>query len=168
MTATEWLIEQLPLIQQEGLRDVWEQAKEMEKQQIIDAYIQGREDNHLDYYPQKHSEEYYTSTYGSKGSDGKCPNCGAMEVDAMSPRTVYECGSSDYDQRPNTFKQSDKCKELTTSSQTETPTKELENFLEWIEEETHFKHGTTRLTAQPTKLYTHKELVKLYNQEKYK
>lgn len=35
-TAVEWLIEQLPLIQQEGLRDVWEEAQYMEKQQIID------------------------------------------------------------------------------------------------------------------------------------
>jgi hypothetical protein len=45
-------------------------------------------------------------------------------------------------------------------------TKELEDFLQWIEEETFFKHGTTRFTAQPNKLFTHKELVELYNQEK--
>ena len=40
----------------------------------------------------------------------KCPKCCAIEVDAMTPRTVYECGSSDYDQRPNTFSQSEECK----------------------------------------------------------
>ena len=40
----------------------------------------------------------------------KCPICGAKETEAMTPRTIYECGSSDYDQRPNTFKQSDNCK----------------------------------------------------------
>lgn len=40
----------------------------------------------------------------------KCPKCGAVEVDSMTPRTMYECGSSDYDHRPNTFNQSDKCK----------------------------------------------------------
>ena len=40
----------------------------------------------------------------------KCPKCGAEEIDAMTPRTVYACGSSDYDQRPNTFKQSEECK----------------------------------------------------------
>lgn len=34
-----------------------------------------------------------------------CPICGAPEVEAMTPRTVYACGSSDYDQRPNTFTQ---------------------------------------------------------------
>jgi len=40
----------------------------------------------------------------------KCPKCGALEVEAMTPRTTYACGSSDYDQRPNTFTQSDQCK----------------------------------------------------------
>ena len=34
-----------------------------------------------------------------------CPACGSPEVDAMTPRTVYDCGSSDYDQRPGTFSQ---------------------------------------------------------------
>ena len=33
-----------------------------------------------------------------------CPKCGAPEVDANTPRTVYACGSSDYDQRPGTFR----------------------------------------------------------------
>lgn len=40
----------------------------------------------------------------------KCPKCESIEVEAQSPRTVYECGSSDYDQRPNTFVQSEQCK----------------------------------------------------------
>ncbi len=40
-TAVEWLVEQLPLIQQEGLRDIFEEAKEMEKEQIERAYQQG-------------------------------------------------------------------------------------------------------------------------------
>lgn len=39
-----------------------------------------------------------------------CPKCGAVEVDAMTPRTTYACGSSDYDQRPNTFNQSEQCR----------------------------------------------------------
>jgi hypothetical protein len=38
MTAVEFLVNMLPLIQQEGLRDTIEQAKEMEKQQIMDAH----------------------------------------------------------------------------------------------------------------------------------
>lgn len=32
-----------------------------------------------------------------------CPKCEAEEVPANQPRTVYACGSSDYDQRPGTF-----------------------------------------------------------------
>ena len=40
-----------------------------------------------------------------------CPVCGAEEISAMTPRTVYKCGSSDYDQRPGTFNQSDQCKD---------------------------------------------------------
>lgn len=33
-----------------------------------------------------------------------CPVCGAEEVPAFTPRTVYACGSSDYDQRPGTLR----------------------------------------------------------------
>ncbi len=39
----------------------------------------------------------------------KCPECGAYEVDAMTPRTVYSCGSSDYDRRDGTFKKGGGC-----------------------------------------------------------
>ena len=42
-----------------------------------------------------------------------CPNCGAPEVDFYSPRTMYACGSTDYDQRPGTFKQSEACRNIT-------------------------------------------------------
>ena len=34
MTSIQWLIKQLPLIQQEGLRDIIEEAKEMHKQEL--------------------------------------------------------------------------------------------------------------------------------------
>jgi hypothetical protein len=68
MTAVEWFIKQLPLIQQEGLRDVIEEAKEMEKQQIMNAYgiktfrtiKMG-----LDVYEQINGEQYYNETYKS-------------------------------------------------------------------------------------------------------
>jgi hypothetical protein len=40
----------------------------------------------------------------------KCTKCGAVEIDSMTPRTTYACGSSDYDQRPNTFSQSEQCR----------------------------------------------------------
>ena len=39
----------------------------------------------------------------------KCPECGSEEISAMTPRTLYECGSSDYDQRPGTFEKSVEC-----------------------------------------------------------
>ncbi len=35
-----------------------------------------------------------------------CPECGAEEIEASTPRTVYACGSSDYDRRPGTFESS--------------------------------------------------------------
>lgn len=39
----------------------------------------------------------------------KCPECGSYEVEAFTPRTVYSCGSSDYDQRDGTFKKGKGC-----------------------------------------------------------
>ena len=61
-TAVQWLVEQLPIIQQEGLRYVIEDAIHMEKQQIIDAYWEGGENM---------AKKYFAETYGSKGSDKK-------------------------------------------------------------------------------------------------
>jgi hypothetical protein len=62
-TAVEWLVEQLPLIQQEGLRDIIEQAKEIEKEYIINAHYQG-------YRPSigttEISEHYYNKTFKSE------------------------------------------------------------------------------------------------------
>jgi hypothetical protein len=60
-TAVEWFIKQLPLIQQEGLRDVIEEAKEMEKQQIIEAYNDGQAIPPFDY-----ADKYYNRNYNSK------------------------------------------------------------------------------------------------------
>ena len=64
-TAVEWLVEQLPLIQQEGLRYVIEQAKEMEKEQIIQAYETAME---TDIYnePLKIGKDYYEQTFKSE------------------------------------------------------------------------------------------------------
>lgn len=41
-----------------------------------------------------------------------CPKCKSKEVEALTPRTVYACGSSEYDERPGTFKQSSRCREM--------------------------------------------------------
>jgi hypothetical protein len=62
MTSIEWLIKELNL---EGYDHTIQQAKEMEKQEIIDAHKNGE-------YLIPHSENaelYYQETYGSKGSD---------------------------------------------------------------------------------------------------
>ena len=60
-TAVEWLVEQLPLIQQEGLRDEIEQAKEIEKEQIISAFKEG---NLYHGWALKHEpEQYYNETF---------------------------------------------------------------------------------------------------------
>ena len=60
-TAVEWLVEQLLLIQQEGLRDEIKQAKEMEKEQIINAFKEG---NLYHGWALKHEpEQYYDKNY---------------------------------------------------------------------------------------------------------
>lgn len=38
-----------------------------------------------------------------------CPKCGSDEVPSNGPRTTYACGSSDYDQRPSTFRCGTNC-----------------------------------------------------------
>jgi hypothetical protein len=40
----------------------------------------------------------------------KCPECGKEEIDSMTPRTIYACGSSDYDKRHGTFIKGIECK----------------------------------------------------------
>jgi len=40
----------------------------------------------------------------------KCPVCGAHEVPFKNPATKYACGSTDYDQRPGTFRQAPTCR----------------------------------------------------------
>jgi hypothetical protein len=68
-TAVEWLISQLYISEDSiWFKEIREQAKEMEKQQIIDAFDNG--DNCIDLpdggFEQKYksAEQYYTQTYG--------------------------------------------------------------------------------------------------------
>jgi hypothetical protein len=76
MTAVEWLVDylknikELPFIrqnlnmnEQNILDDIIEQAKEMEKQQIIDAINFGDERGKITTY--KSSEQYYNETFKS-------------------------------------------------------------------------------------------------------
>ena len=46
------------------LPDVEETYLEKEKEQLCKMYVQGRKDNHLDYYPEKHAKETYNEFFG--------------------------------------------------------------------------------------------------------
>jgi hypothetical protein len=56
-TAVELLIEQLPLIQQEGLRFIIEEAKEMFEEQINNAHYEGSENYRRQYYNETFNSE---------------------------------------------------------------------------------------------------------------
>ena len=63
-TAVEWLFEQVWLTPISELPKILKQAKEMEKEQIIDAHNQGYADGYRDNC--KSPIEYYEQTYGGK------------------------------------------------------------------------------------------------------
>jgi hypothetical protein len=78
-TAVEWLIEQIQNRQNGVIKDfpvlsldeIFEQAKAMEKQQIVDAHEQGMICCMVEKYIQEcdfepYSEKYYHETYGGK------------------------------------------------------------------------------------------------------
>jgi hypothetical protein len=71
MTSIELLKQDLDAELKLGTKMIvnWDMYIEMHKQEIIDAYVKGREEHYLDWYPQKHSEQYYQETFVSKGSD---------------------------------------------------------------------------------------------------
>ena len=59
MTAIDWLIEQLiPEDQHEGIMDIIEDAKEREKQQIINSFINGDVSKF-----NETAEQYYNQTF---------------------------------------------------------------------------------------------------------
>jgi len=105
MTAVEWLIHQYI---KDGLfkKGVYEQAKEMEKQQIIDAYNKSFE---LRDKPYSTADKYYTSTYASKGSDDHIVDTNEMvssqteisdeeiEKEALSYFNEHHCNVFEYD-----------------------------------------------------------------------
>jgi hypothetical protein len=63
-TSVEWLLKELDINPKATiLKDLIEQAKEMEKQQIMNAIITGV--NH-DLYEYKNSEQYYNETFKKK------------------------------------------------------------------------------------------------------
>jgi hypothetical protein len=62
-TAVEWLEEQCPRIKTFVAYSILEQAKEMEKEQIIHAYNQSW---HFRDKPYETAEKYYNETFGGK------------------------------------------------------------------------------------------------------
>ena len=70
-TAVEWLIEQLTpsiSLQQKHIDEYKKQAKEMEKEQIKDAWLSAWKDSMLnpleDKFYEPEAEQYYNETYG--------------------------------------------------------------------------------------------------------
>ena len=69
-TAVEWLVEQInpdmKTMQGNIIQDLLEQAKAMEREQIIEAHGIKREhdiQNGVDFWHVKHGEAYYNETY---------------------------------------------------------------------------------------------------------
>ena len=62
-TAVEWLVEQLvdTKFKENATKYILEQAKQMEKEQIVDAHYQGYRNN---IGTTEVSEQYYNETYG--------------------------------------------------------------------------------------------------------
>lgn len=75
-TAVDWLNSELEKLSNQnliGLHISWsivdgliKQAKEIEKEQLCDFYIRGRNEQHLDYYPEKHANEEYDLIFNKK------------------------------------------------------------------------------------------------------
>jgi HEPN domain-containing protein len=59
-SAVEWLIEQWPVLESQIPERILNQAKEMEKQQIENAYWDGGQDIPL---TEKRCEQYYNETF---------------------------------------------------------------------------------------------------------
>ncbi len=65
-SAIEWLLSMLDYNEKMlGIKEIIEQAKEMEKEQIIESYCQGCFDISKDenIFPRETSEQYYNQTY---------------------------------------------------------------------------------------------------------
>jgi hypothetical protein len=66
--SIEWLVEQWPILESQLPSWLIEQAKEMEKQNIIESYCQGCFDMWKDngIVPRETSEDYYNRTFKSE------------------------------------------------------------------------------------------------------
>jgi hypothetical protein len=61
-TAVEWLIEQWPILESQIPERILEQAKEMEKEQMIN-FAENYEMWESENYPRKTFEQYYKETF---------------------------------------------------------------------------------------------------------
>jgi hypothetical protein len=67
MTAVEWLVEQFEQVHtQRKWKEIIEQAKEIEKQQILDAYEAGNYENGMGICE---PEQYYNETFNLSQQD---------------------------------------------------------------------------------------------------
>jgi hypothetical protein len=68
LTAVEWLVEELQICATKQEMDIIDQAKAMEKEQIIESYCVGCaeiiKDNSI--FPRETSEKYYNETFKSE------------------------------------------------------------------------------------------------------
>jgi len=65
-TAVEWLVDELTSNEHpQWVQEIFDQAKEMEKEQIIESYCQGCFDISKDenIFPRETSEQYYKETF---------------------------------------------------------------------------------------------------------
>ena len=85
MTSIEWLLSELEKVNYHPTEAMIMYAKKLEKQQIIDAYNKSFE---LRDKPYSTADKYYTSTYGSKGSDDHIVDTNEMVEDTYK---VWEC-----------------------------------------------------------------------------
>jgi hypothetical protein len=60
-TALQWLLEQWPILQSQLPSSIIDEVLKMEREQIIDAYYEGKE-----YGFKEQGEQYYNETYGGQ------------------------------------------------------------------------------------------------------
>jgi hypothetical protein len=65
-TAVEWLVEQICGDHTSEWQEQIDQAKAMEKEQIVEAYDAGLFDGTMDDVNDRMHKQYYNKTYGSK------------------------------------------------------------------------------------------------------
>lgn len=73
ISAVEWLTKRIFDWSEpnEHMKSLIEKAKQMEKEQIAEAYLQGSFDDGPN---QDNAEQYYNETYGGQGSPDTSPN----------------------------------------------------------------------------------------------